>query len=337
MLNSRLRRQAGAVFSFFAACALLSSCRDGEPEQTEGETSRNATTTNATTTNTVTTVVVHMTGLLLLVPSTQTGQVMNVLLPHAPHHKGRLVFGMEPGPDVADLCVDPAMVTTHGICHVDLTKWELKPFGAGGDAPPVGAQLPAGVLNVRHLAGRQYKASPSEAARQVTFAAGWTGPTHCSLANWTYQPVDEQGTLQAPQRASLVNVLTWEIRTPTSLDLVFSRPGHPDIKVKLLSPPANGRIELILAHVHEDEVKHLPPSSAGQVEPGNADHFKLFYDLVVHQGQKPTPTNRPVPTDPKPIANRACPVDVTVGAHRMTDEANALGTYACMVATAEGP
>jgi hypothetical protein len=328
MLKSRLGRSFG-VFSSLAACALLSACPGGK----SGPDGREAP-AGGTAANTGTTVVLHLTGMLLVVPSTQAGEVANVLIPSTvPNHKAILAFGMEPGnPDAAKLCMDPQMVQSHGICHVNLMEWTVTRFLAGGEAPPSGLELPSGVLNLTRLSGSQYKVNASAVPQRVTLRAGWAGPNPCSLANWDYQPVGAQTS----ERAALINVLDWEINNPTDLTIEFRKDA--DVVPVTLPPAEDGKIEVVLANVHNNDVKDIPPGKPGQIQKGDATHVKHAYGLLKDpQGGSPEEaTHRPVPMNPALITNRACSLRVTSTVLRALDEVNAAGTAACMVATGTG-
>jgi hypothetical protein len=268
------------------------------------------------------TLVVQLTGLLLLVPSSQQGEVMNVLLPkNVPQHHARLVFGVPSGnANAAKVC----MLQDRGICHVDLKIWEVQTLGAGGEAPSPGAKLPDGILNVTHLSGGPHKAAAGQALRRVTLGGGWARPDPCRLATWSYTPVGKPKDTRP-----LVNVLAWEIKDPDYLELVFTRANgnEPPVNVPIIAE--NGRAEILLAHVHDDEVSHLPPNKATTVGEGS-QHFDWYYTLLT-----PQPADRPVPTNPNSLNTPPCPVDVTT-IPPFRDEPDALGTYACMIATAEG-
>jgi hypothetical protein len=302
-----------------ALCVLLGGC---------GADQRGGPLLNSLPSTAETSVVVHMSGLLLVVPPGQDGGQTNVLMPTMPDHAAWLGFGIAGDePFVSRLCLADATygqpAIRAGICYVDLDLWSLQPFGAGGQPTPASNTLPAGVLNVTEGSGGGYRVHvPSlggDLRAQVVFGAGEAGG-HCSLASWIYEPVNAQGVVQRRDSLPLINVLDWEIRNPAVHALVFrSRSGPDSISVPLPAPDANGKIELLLTHIPIEDLEELPParSSAPEVPADTAYHFDAFYDLL-RDGSvdgEPIPRNsprRPLPHTPTALSAGSCEVGITI-------------------------
>jgi hypothetical protein len=301
-----------------ALCVLLAGC---------GADQRGGPLLNSLPSTAATSVVVHMSGLLLVVPPGQDGGQTNVLMPTIPDHAAWLGFGIAGDePFVSRLCLADATygqpAIRAGICYVDLDLWSLQPFGAGGQPTPASNTLPAGVLNVTEGSGGGYRVHvPSlggDLRAQVVFGAGEAGG-HCSLASWIYEPVNAQGVVQRRDSLPLINVLDWEIRNPAVHALVFrSRSGPDSISVPLPAPDANGKIELLLTHIPVEDLEELPPARPGSPDASvdTAYHFNAFYGLLRDgAGGQPLPQNsprRPLPHTPTIVRATACEVGVTI-------------------------
>lgn len=318
-IETRIPHPRDVPRSFAAAlCVLLAGC---------GADQRGGPLLNSLPSTAGTTVVVHMSGLLLLVPPAHDGGQTNVLIPSIPEHAAWLGFGVAGDePYVSRLCLADAAyglpAVRAGICYVDLDLWSLQPFGAGGQPTPASSTLPEGIVNVANGSGGDHRVHvPSlggDLRARVVFGAGEAGG-HCSLASWIYEPVNTQGLVQRRDSLPLINVLDWEIRNPAAHALVFrSRTGTDSISVPLPAPDANGKIELLLTHIPLEDLEELPPASPGTPDApvDTAYHFDAFYNLLRDEvSGQPLPQNgsrRPLPHTPTSVRTSACEVGVTI-------------------------
>lgn len=337
-MKSRLRR----LLPLVAACAMLSSCGGDEAKINVADGAEIAKSDAAGGR-----VVIHMTGLVMIVPP-KTGQngTRVLLTPLDTIHKARVGFGMDSGSaHAATLCVDTATVRRDGICYVDLNTWTLEPFGSGGTAVPSGLELPRGVLHATRFTGGLHTIPNSTPnIPQVVLLAGWAGPTPCSLANWTYEPRDARGRLLPPETRALINVLDWEIEGLSQPTLVFEHRTSGAKDTVPLVKSANGTVELILANIPKDDYKGLPPGQATSLGPlpDSATHVHAYYNVLRDPNQRPANrSRRPMPREPKPITTRPCPVAITRGRTASGAEgflvqgAAAIATYACIVGTGD--
>jgi len=311
---------ATGVLGTVALCALLS----GRGEQAGGSQALAA---NYGAESDAT-VVVHLTGLVLVVPPGQDGGQTHVLLPSIAQHAAWLGFGVA-GDEayVPRLCLSDAEyglpALREGICYVDLDRWSLQPFGSGGQPTPVVNTLPPQLLNASRASGGGYgvhlPALGDELRAQVVFGAGQAGG-HCSLASWIHEPVNARGEPERSDPLPLVNVLDWEMRNPAARVLVFrSRSGEETLAVPLPAPSADGRIELLLAHVPVEERDDLPPARphAPAAPADTAHHFDAMYNLLRDRGThaRPLPAhspNRRLPHTPTVLRPSGCEVGITV-------------------------
>ncbi len=315
MPNRRIHA-AVAVLGIVAACGLVLANR--------GPIGTEATLVAVRSADDEATVVIHLTGLVLVVPPAQDGGRTDVLLPTITEHAALLGFGVTGDePFVPRLCrADAAQSALRaGVCYVDLDRWQLEPFGQGGHPTPAGSTLPPGVLNTTRASGGGYgvhvAALGGELRAQVAFAAGRAGG-QCSLASWTYEPAGARGDAE---RLPLAYVLDWEIRSPAARTLVFrSRSGEETITVPLPAPDADGKVELVLAHVPVEELGDLPPARAhsAAVLPDTAHHVDAFYNLLrdrgTHAQPLPNSPNRRLPHSPTVLRPSGCDVAITVPA-----------------------
>lgn len=270
-------------------------------------------------------VVIHLSGLLLVVPPKHDGGQTHVLLPKTPGHAAWLGFGVAGDePYLSRLCLadsrfgQPALRA--GICYVDLDRWQLRPFGAGGQPTPARNTLPAGVLNMTAASGGRHRVHlpslGSELRAHVVFDAGQVAG-HCSLASWIYEPMAQRGRSQRQDSLALVNVLRWEIRNPAAPVLVFQSESDT-VTVPLPSPDGNGRTEFLLTHVPVEELRDLPPGSGSPAgtPPDTAHHFAAFYNLLRGSSVGATRlpqhiAHRPLPHSPFNLSPNGCEVRVT--------------------------
>lgn len=281
------------------------------------------------------TIVFHMTGLLVIVPPAADSSTTAVLIPAGGAHQPVLGFGI--AGDVTGLCrMDAAFgkpAFDAGICYVDLREWSLQPFGDG--APRTSAwKLPSSTVNVSELVGNRQVPQKGLAQSSVTFTAGWVGPNTCSLADWTFTPVDAAGSPQAPMTRSLANVVDWEIVNPTEKRLTFINRYGTTKTVDLPGPNADNRIELLLANIPGGDLQDLPPGAGralgGTVE---APDFDNYYNIL----RNPKKPDEPIPGRPKPVgrqtAVRPCAVNITLGKKLAPSPGRGVGTYGCMPVT----
>lgn len=320
-------------------------------------------------------VVFHITGLVLLVPSKQSERVMHLLLPVIPpadvepavaQHSALLGFGI--GPDtsfVPRLCLTdhlygrPAIEA--GICYVDLDRWSLEPFGAGGQPTPADTKLPSGLLDVTRLAGGQHRVQlpllDDHIRSELVLFSGAIEDS-CALASWKFEPVNAQGKPESQEQHPIVNVADWVIHDPQQNEFVFRLKSNPNMTITAPLPPANiqGTIEVVLAHVPHSDVWDLPPFGNGGVKGGteSAPDFRVYYDLLrIPNDTVSIPrqsVRRRIPHNGTPLTNSACPVGITgrlsvsrmegstsrmvMPLQAMTAQADtSVGTYACMPAT----
>lgn len=321
--------------------ALTTGCgeKDPAPEKTE----QPDTITVATTPDV--TVIVHMTGALLMVPGSDG---MNVLLPKdraGMEHAPRLGFGIAKGNPEGYPCVDdpvfPSPPTEAGICYLNLEDWIVTIGEQGLPSPAVQAR-PEGVVSVTRLSGGHKAPIPdikSSYRARVVLAAGQPVAPHCSLATWTYQPVDLQGGEQPPETSPLINVLRWHIRNPVRELRLRRISDEAETLTIPLPEPEQGKIEVILAHVPPTpDLGHLPPTqptttSMGPL-PQRADHFDLYYDLLRHPvSGKPVPAGpvfRRLPHTPALPLTKPCEVAITTPVEPLL-KVNSVATYACML------
>lgn len=331
-----------AALATLTAAALLAASRPG------GAKTPNV---SANPTLDSVTVVVHMTGLLLVVPPTQRDGGTTIVLPQAAGHVALLGFGRTASSDaVQNLCLASGQYADAyraGICYVNLDQWSVLPFGENGGRLSSELAVPAGLMDVTDASGGDYKVPlQTNNFRSVVFKRGWFGPTTCSLANWTYTPVTSGGLKKTPRTRPLYNLVDWEIRHPANPRLEFVSASGVPVPVELPVTAGEDRIELLLAHVPIGDQAQLPPAGrptpAGAVD--SAAHFHAYYNLLRKPGnplQIPNKFHRPVPRDAQPTTVRGCFVRITVEPQRqlieLPPDSRAIGTYACMPATGEGP
>ena len=313
----------GGTLGAIASCLMLSACAADAPG-THALIPERSIAPEAT-------VVVHISGLLMVVPPRQDGGRTHVLLPAAPGHAARLGFGIA-GDEafVQRLCVTdeahglPAIRA--GVCYVDLERWSLQPFGDGGPPTPAANTLPAGVLNASDASGGDYRvdvaALGGELRAQVALTAGEVGG-QCSLASWIVERVDAAGGPRPREVLPLINVLSWEIRNPAATELVFrSRSGPETVTVPLPAPAPNGKIEILLSHIPLEELNDLPPAIPGPpaMSGDTAYHFAAYYNLLRNAGGDLLPTNSPnrrLPHTPSQLSPYACDLRITAPVPQM--------------------
>lgn len=291
------------------------------------------------------TVVFHLTGLLMLVPPSQGNASTQVLIPHATGHHARLGFGG----DSTSVCRQYLA----GICYVDLDTFTVHPLGAGGgpSGPPTFG-LASHSANVTRGSGGQYRVHlpsiQSHLRSRVVFqSGGLTGKT-CSLARWSFTPVDSAGNPDTTILVDLPNVVSWAISHPASetFRLRIQRQGQAPIDVPLRGI-VNDSIHVVLANVPGDELDDLPPAPpqpATGTPPATLRHYHDFYNLLRKPGQNdsPPPSHRPLPRfdstrEPMcPVRISTVVMDTVIGEPRGTLEEWGVKTYGCVVGSGEG-
>jgi hypothetical protein len=313
----------GATLCAITGCMLLSGCATDAPGK-HALIPERAVAAEAT-------LVVHISGLLMIVPPQQDGGQTHLLLPAAPGHAARLGFGIVGDESyVQRLCqTDEAHglpAIRAGVCYVDLEEWALQPLGDGGPPTLAANALPPGILSASDAAGGEYHvdvdALGGELRAQVALTAGQVGD-QCSLASWVVDRVDAAGRPRPREVLPLINVLSWEIRNPAEAELVFrSRSGPETVTVPLPAPAANGKIEILLSHIPVEELVDLPPALANPptTSVDTAYHFNAYYNLLRNADGDLLPTNSPnrrLPHTPSQLSPYACDLRITTPARQL--------------------
>lgn len=198
------------------------------------------------------TLVVQMTGMLMLVPENKTGKPVHVFTPPPPdsiYHYNFIVF--------RDDGTAQCTARGDGLCAVDMEGWFLDPIGITSGSGT--ARLPFGALNYSRGAGG-IKVNPRRARDSanswLTLQGGSAGYT-CSLATWSFDaygptPVD---------RVPILNVLEWKIPDLPQDRVVLTRrriddPEHSEL-LATLRPDSLDRVELLVAHITEDDAQNV--------------------------------------------------------------------------------
>jgi hypothetical protein len=223
-------------------------------------------------------VVIKMSGLLLLTPSTSEGQLpYYALLPKENHHEARLGYREPTG-----LC--PAGTEKDGeICYFRIEGYDIT-IGTYTPAGPI--ELNGAVANVSRAAGMPVRTSllgnhpPTDTLQaRVRLNAG-EQTDQCYLARWFFN-----GNPWAP----LGNVITWTFThsEPGNLKLTFRKLdnlGGPTRTVEV-PHPARGDVELFILHA-------LPPPEDTRTSfLMEARHFDHYYNMlgVAPTGRRPLP------------------------------------------------
>lgn len=326
-----------------AACLLLSACERDEEGNGKGDATRTDTTgqvTPPTVASDSVTVAFQVTGMILVVPPTQSGNSTLLVLPDipTPTHVAGMAFGSDPLP------VCEHYDTNRGICFVNLSRWRLDGIGtAGAPRDMRNPAFPAGVLDVTRGSGN-HRFNPAADSIRMTlaFRSGRVRQDDaCRLASWSYTPVGQAGA-----NVGLVNVMRWDIRHPRApgLSLRFSpRSGTGASHSVVLDKAVEDTVRVLLAHVPTAEWdsiranRPINPSSSG-----TQTHFNHYYKLLRHPstGARPNPaTHRPHPVFSGGTTQNQCPVLITGSndPEKILDHKFfGVGTYACVVATGQG-
>jgi hypothetical protein len=346
--NSRIGRTAA---SLLAACVLLSACGGDDPEPPKQKS--DGASGHVVTDSTASHVSIQMTGLLLIVPPAAAGGAVQVYLPHPREvglHAPLLGFAIPLGDTVRPGLCDNRQTRADPktICYVNLSRWKLQPFGAGGTlmtrphAELQTASGSSGLLDVTHLSGRRFRAfaTPAEerSVSKITLLSGQVADgLSCKLAEWRYRRVYPIGIpVLTAGRDSLANVVEWQMPNLRSPVLVFvDSTGRDTARIAL--PPGNTR--LLLAHIPEEERIHLPPNEADSTKTSPHAHFGPFYDLLSRSASG-TPiahdnhVRRRIPAQAKG-RRIPCPLTLRTGEHLIGGHGS-MATYACMPALGQG-
>ena len=352
MLHFRRRTALAAGISLLV-CAVLSACRE-ENQPAPGQVS-------ALQVEPVT-MVIQMTGLLLILPPKQSGGETHILMPRKAGHRGYIGFRQETPAG----CNEPGDIYRPDlqICYISMDGWSLAPVGVTGGSNPT---IPRGVLNLTRGSGGQTvdtTSAKNQIRSLITLASGRVTDS-CGVANWTFDPVGEQG----PEKVELVNVLEWQIPNLSSetLALVLRRrnPGSPAERHVTLHANEGREIELLILHVTKDEADEFTGESRRSASDVPADtspipaldrqeedstaaervfhqsrsaavraHFNAFYEVV----QSPH-TRRRMPTRPR-RTQKVCPITVLNLEELFEDDTHqsfwwGIRTYTCIMASAE--
>lgn len=325
--------------ALLAAVATVSACKqdraESPPARREPNTSRAAAVDSVD-------VLIHMTGLLMVVPPAKAGDPLNVFLPAVVNHFADLGIGIASGSAEARRLCKNNPAADSGICYVDLERWSLDPLGAGGTTATISDLDKAGVANAtRGSSGAKAEiAKLDNRLRAQIVLSGRLGEP-CSLADWTFQPPDE-----SEQPLPAANVVRWIVRLPRSAMLVFRLKANPNSTVSVpLTPDEKGAVEIVLAQVTSPEEKQLPPAptSAPTSFPDKGyspTHFARYYDLLSRRDGLPgdVPGKRKPKFKARPTQPRACAVRVTTPVVEIVKRDGGIKTFSCLPASGEfGP
>lgn len=346
MENSKTWRAVRLPAIIVAGAALLSAC--GGDDRESGSNSVAADSPSVALASDAT-MVFQITGLMVIVPPTNARDRVVVVLPQprgVGAHVPLLGFMIPDDVSVPDeLCLSDAFgqeARELGICYVELDKWNLEPFGAGGypgtlsTLPPVRT---TGLLNITDLSGGDFKVHSARSAlrgrSEVVFLAGQLGAGTCKLARWTYERIGFLGIVGPSHHDSLANVVEWKISKLAAPRLVF-RLKESQQAVVVDFPPGESR--LVLAHVPVGDVPHLPPGRPATARPERTAHFHPYYDLLsksnsVHDSLDHKNRRRRIPHD---ATGRPTPCELRISTgEKFIDGRASVATYACIVASAE--
>jgi hypothetical protein len=288
------------------ACMLLAACDGGGSDRAGGE-SRSAGAT----------VVLHLTGMLLLVPD---GTMMRVRVPNVANHSSVLGIGIGSEPPEG-LCInDPNPV---GVCFVDLAVWDVEDFGAGGGE--INTSLPSEILDFTKHWKHNAKPQPGSEAMvgEIRLLSGRHG-TACSLMKWYFRPSGS-----SEDSASFANVLQWEVTGLTAPVIRVRRKSHVQgdkTPISIPIPIVQGTGQVVLANLPSGSFGELPDQTGtSSAEPIKATEIGEYHKL----------TNAPADNPPIPYRN-PCQVGVTLppgGLHPL--DLRSPRTFSCMLATAQ--
>jgi hypothetical protein len=254
------------------------------------------------------TVVIKMTGLLLLAPTSQGSDTVHVLMPQT-------VGGMERHVAqvgyLASRC--PRPMDHFKICYADMEGWSLDLSGVG--EAPVGGRVRSdsarrlrGAVNLtRRMKNRVMpdvlKDRPSGLVHSRVILRAGSVTDSCALGRWSYASKDSASDTVT---IALANVLTWTIPNVArnSLPLVRRRlhadPGSAAQIIETVRADATDTLELFIRYVPVSDT--LPPWITSPKEPYPdmpADHFRGLYTLLGINGRAPVPVFKERVTEPE--------------------------------------
>jgi hypothetical protein len=267
-----------------------------------------------------TTLIIHLTGLLLLVPPKEEGGETHVLMP--PPHSGKAHEAfLEFIGTHADLC-EPG---NDSVCLVDMKKWAMEPVGAGGGlASTTMDGLPRAILNV--TSGSRDSVDISNVPDTLIAARLLTGritvPT-CNRATWYFNP---PGLLNATARGA-ANLADWEIHLPgRSVTLHFKQRHPPHDRDSVTLTATSDTMQILLSHNPKRGRPTLPPLLS------TPEDFSAFYDLLSDTTKN---GGARIPRLLWPLRSEPCVDDVETRRHGRADPGRGQDTYSCLLATAE--
>jgi hypothetical protein len=297
-------------------------------------------------------VVVHLTGLLLIVPpKSQTGG-STPATGNLPTHVTEIGY---PRATPAEHCIPGRRA---GVCWVNMDGWSLDLVGGGLAIPTPGpVSLPTGATNLSDRVGKPVKTSHAgqEPGRQVrsrvTLRSG-SKTFECGLAWWNISRLNSNTV----DEMVLANVVEWTIPIkPSPLRLVRRRldPKRGETNEELLAiltPNRGNTIDLFVQHIPatdatlrlDDEARaeanayaqeaHRSAASRDTTSSGpkRATHFHAFYDLIAFTSFG----TRPIPEYSRPNEPRCRWLDVVGGP---PVDSRSPETLNCMVASGRAP
>lgn len=234
-------------------------------------------------------IVIKMTGLLLLTPSTANSDPpLHVLMPAAHEHLARIGYRQAEKGDCLDYDSDD------GICYRDMEGFSME-IGASFTTQRASPVPLNGALGNLTRASRVpvdtaffgNKAPPERLRARITLLSG-SQIDECHLGRWLFN-----WNLWAP----LANVVTWEIPDTSTRELALVRrrlgsdPSEPPETLTVLRREGDQPIELFITHlpvggrIVSAEAAAQPVPSSGEPRPRfrllmKADHFNAYYDML---------------------------------------------------------
>jgi|GEM_PF-5229382 len=256
------------------------------------------------------TVLIRLTGLLLLTPDKQAGDLpMHVLMPSPGAH-----VPMPHVPEIGFLTSSAAACKPYSgsttapaafqydpqerVCYVNMNGWWME-IGTRRIGNPPAPQLPPGVMNLSTALGFFVERSllgntpDSRIRSRVTLNDGVPGDT-CNRFRFRVRKRDVNGTVKDTV-LSLTNVLDWQIHQFQQPNLVLVRrrlnppQGMDKPDTLFIVPPRGGVITLFVRQLTQKEKDHvgIPSPALGD----SATHFHAYLDLL-----KVPESGRRVPT-----------------------------------------
>lgn len=279
------------------------------------------------------TVLIHLTGLLVVVPPNGGGDMTHIVMAEAtgiPAHLGRIGFE---APNRAGLCKEHK----RGVCYVDMGVWSLDPVGAGGTIPmPKIQQLPSGLIDLTHGSGNQHRVDTSALGNReiASFVSGRpaTDPAPCSLADWSYRAVGAA----SPRAVAVANVVSWEMDLPQPrLQLVFRRRTAQSDTAIVTLDFSGDPVEIVVAYLPAGDLNRLitgtPNQPQGYLPGTRAEHFDALYNpLGVPPGDR-----RRIPEFIRPTRWQPCPARMHPRTKALERAKDGIDTHSCLLAAAQ--